>query len=79
MSQAFPFVTVNDSGEFKVHPEAEEYLRSLPSDIKCVAPVCIAGKSRTGKSFLLNALSGASLEGGGGQGGGGGAVAPAAV
>jgi hypothetical protein len=64
---AVPFITCDDHGAFRVHPEAEEVLAGLGPDVRAVAPLCIAGKSRTGKSFLLNALSGASLEGG--QGG----------
>ena len=66
---AVPFITCDDHGIFKVHGEAEAVLAALPPDVRAVAPLCIAGKSRTGKSFLLNAL----------QGGGGGAASAAAA
>jgi len=70
--RALPFITVDDAGRFAVAPEALALLRSLTCP---VAPVCVAGRYRSGKSFLLNAL----VRGGGGGGGGGADAPPAAA
>ena len=52
---ALPFITIEDNDRFNVNPEAIEYLRSLEGR---VAVVSVAGQYRTGKSLLLNLLSG---------------------
>ena len=50
-----PFVEwVEDSGEFRVNEDAVAYLSSLSGH---VAVVAVAGKYRTGKSYLLNLLA----------------------
>jgi len=55
MSSALPFITIEDNDRFSVNPDAIEYLRSLEGR---VAVVSVAGQYRTGKSLLLNLLSG---------------------
>lgn len=52
---ALPFVTVDEDDHFEVNPDAVAYLRSITGR---VAIVSIAGLYRTGKSYLLNALTG---------------------
>ena len=54
-SSALPFITIEDNDRFSVNPDAIEYLRSLEGR---VAVVSVAGQYRTGKSLLLNLLSG---------------------
>ena len=49
--QAIPFI-INKEGEFVVTPEAENFLKSLSG--KKIGVVCIVGKYRTGKSYLIN-------------------------
>lgn len=49
--QAIPFI-INKDGEFVVTPEAEDFLKSLSG--KQIGVVCIVGKYRTGKSYLIN-------------------------
>jgi hypothetical protein len=49
--QALPFI-INKGGEFVVTPEAENFLKSLAG--KQIGVVCIVGKYRTGKSYLIN-------------------------
>jgi len=46
-------VSVNSAGVFSINPEALEMIRSIK---KKIAIVSVAGKYRTGKSFLLNRL-----------------------
>lgn len=52
---AVPLITVSDEGEFIFHEEAAEILTACKTPIALVA---IAGLYRTGKSFLMNVLSG---------------------
>ena len=61
-----PFITssASDPRKFEVGAEAVAFLCSLPS--RSIAPVVIAGRYRTGKSFLLNRLSGGARFGVGG-------------
>lgn len=54
---AIPFITVDDEGVFSLNQEAVDYLQSITGKISVVA---IAGTYRTGKSYLLNQLSGKS-------------------
>jgi hypothetical protein len=49
--QAIPFI-VNHQGEFVVTPEAKHFLQSLSG--RQIGVVCIVGKYRTGKSYLIN-------------------------
>jgi len=46
-----PFI-VNKDGEFVVAPESEAFLKSLSG--RKIGVVCIVGKYRTGKSYLIN-------------------------
>lgn len=50
---AIPFITVK-GGEFSVTPEATQFLKSLKSTKLGI--LAIAGKYRTGKSYLLNKI-----------------------
>lgn len=50
-AQAIPFI-INKDGEFTVTPEAEAFLKSLAG--RKIGVVCIVGKYRTGKSYLIN-------------------------
>ena len=61
-----PFITASasDPRKFEVGAEAVAFLCSLPS--RAIAPVVVAGRYRTGKSFLLNRLSGGARFGVGG-------------
>ena len=52
---ALPLITVTDDGEFIFHEEAAELLQSSKCPISLVA---IAGLYRTGKSYLMNVLTG---------------------
>mmetsp|Transcript_17968 Transcript_17968/g.55276 ORF Transcript_17968/g.55276 Transcript_17968/m.55276 type:complete len:863 (-) Transcript_17968:32-2620(-) len=61
-AQALPLITEED-GKYVVCDEAIELLEALPAPL---AVVSIAGLWRTGKSYLLNHLSGANCEGKGG-------------
>ena len=54
---AVPFITTLDDGSYIVHDEAVELLSALDGPI---ATVAVAGLWRTGKSYLLNQLTGAS-------------------
>ena len=54
---ALPFLTTLDDGSYHVHEEAVELLSSLEGPI---ATVAVAGLWRTGKSYLLNQLTGNS-------------------
>jgi hypothetical protein len=62
-----PFITLDDDSEggkgFKINQEAADYLRNIKGN---VAVVVVAGLYRTGKSFLLNQLTGNTEEKGGG-------------
>mmetsp|Transcript_49410 Transcript_49410/g.139954 ORF Transcript_49410/g.139954 Transcript_49410/m.139954 type:complete len:806 (-) Transcript_49410:201-2618(-) len=53
--QAIPLITSDDNGRYTVHDEAVEILNAIPSPLAVIA---VAGKWRTGKSFLLNSLLG---------------------
>ena len=50
---AVPFISFHEKNGFQLNPEAENYLNNLDPERK-VAVVSIAGKYRTGKSFLVN-------------------------
>jgi hypothetical protein len=66
LPSSLPFIGVDDAtGLFSVDPRAVTFLSRLRGR---VAVVIVAGKYRTGKSFLLNQLV---------EGAGGGAAAPA--
>ena len=54
---ALPLITVSDEGEFLLHEDAVELLQASKSPIALVA---IAGLYRTGKSYLMNVLTGNS-------------------
>ena len=54
---ALPLITVSDEGEFLLHEEAAALLESSKCPISIVA---IAGLYRTGKSYLMNVLTGNS-------------------
>jgi hypothetical protein len=54
-SGPIPFVTIDEHDRFSLNPEAVAYLRSLTGRVVVVA---IAGMYRTGKSLLLNMLTG---------------------
>ena len=58
MPPPLPFITTSalDPRKFEVGAEAVAFLCSLPA--RAIAPVAVAGRYRTGKSFLLNRLSG---------------------
>jgi hypothetical protein len=49
---ALPFIIFNDKKGFSLTPESEQFLNSL-EDTK-LAVICVVGKYRTGKSFLVN-------------------------
>jgi Guanylate-binding protein, N-terminal domain len=49
--QAIPFI-VSKEGEFIVTPEAQDFLQSLSG--RQIGVVCVVGKYRTGKSYLIN-------------------------
>lgn len=55
--QSYPLITVTDDEQFVVHEEAINLLCRYHNPIAVVA---VAGKYRTGKSYLLNLLSGDS-------------------
>ena len=60
MDKPIPFITtVGDGNEFVVNEDAAEYLKSLKGDL---AVCVVAGLYRTGKSFLLNLLTGHTKE-----------------
>ena len=50
--RAIPLISFEREG-FKVNPEAVEFLSSVKEK---VAVISVAGKYRTGKSFLLNRI-----------------------
>jgi hypothetical protein len=52
---ALPFITIEEDDSFSVNKDAIDYLRSLEGR---VAVISVAGQYRTGKSLLLNLLSG---------------------
>lgn len=54
-SKAVPLVTCSSSSGYAIHPEALQVLRLLPQEDN-YAVVTAVGKSKTGKSFLLNRL-----------------------
>ena len=54
---ALPLITVSDEGEFIFHEEAAKILNSSTCPVALVA---IAGLYRTGKSYLMNVLTGNS-------------------
>ncbi len=56
-SKSLPLITVNEKEEFIVHEEAIQLLNKYHTPIAVVA---VAGKYRTGKSYLLNILTGDS-------------------
>ena len=60
--EALPLITEED-GKYVVCDEAVALLEAIPAPL---AVVSIAGLWRTGKSYLLNHLSGANCEGKGG-------------
>jgi translation initiation factor RLI1 len=56
--RAVQFISVDpDSGEFRIEEEAAAILEESENQIAIVA---IAGKYRTGKSLLMNLLSGST-------------------
>jgi hypothetical protein len=64
MDRPIPFITTesDESDTFIINEEAAEFLKSLKGDLAiCV----VAGLYRTGKSFLLNLLTGHTKERGG--------------
>lgn len=50
---AVPFISYSEKDGFSLNPEAEQFLSSLDPQRK-VGVISIAGKYRTGKSFLVN-------------------------
>ena len=54
---AIPFVTCSDSGVFDINPEAEAVITACKTPVAIVA---VAGLYRTGKSFMMNVLTGTS-------------------
>ncbi len=50
---AVPFISFTEKDGFCLNPEAETYLNNLDPNRK-IAVISIAGKYRTGKSFLVN-------------------------
>ena len=61
MSSVLPFIEVDGRGRLSVGAAAAEFLSGLPGPLAVVA---LAGRYRTGKSFLAKQLVG----GGGGEG-----------
>ena len=59
---AIPFITTLDDGSYHVHDEAVKLLETLDGPI---ATVAVAGLWRTGKSYLLNQLTGNTSQGAG--------------
>ena len=56
-TKAVPLVTYSETSGYSVTPEAIEFLRLLPEEDN-YAVITAVGKSKTGKSFLLNQLLG---------------------
>ena len=52
--KAIPFIILNKNKQFEITKEAETYLSSL--EFKKLGIISIAGKYRTGKSYLLNKI-----------------------
>jgi hypothetical protein len=65
-----PLIEIGDDDSFRLNPDAVAFLRSLEGS---VAVVAVAGLYRSGKSLLLNLLSGGAGAAGAGAGGNGGA------
>ena len=53
--RAVPLVTYQEHKGYTLHPDAIEVLRMLPEEDN-YAVVTVVGKSKTGKSFLMNQL-----------------------
>ena len=51
--KAIPFIAFSDREGFKVTEEAKEFLKTLEGKIGIIS---VAGKYRTGKSYLLNRI-----------------------
>ena len=54
MASAIPFI-IYENNKFAVSNEAKAYLSTINAP---VAPICVMGKYRTGKSYLVNRLLG---------------------
>ena len=50
---AIQLISIDDIGNFVLNPEAEDFISSIESNI---SSLCIVGKYRTGKSYLLNKI-----------------------
>lgn len=49
--KAIPLITFSNSGELSLNPEAMQILSSIQGPLSVIG---VAGKYRTGKSYLLN-------------------------
>jgi len=50
---AIPFIKLIEDGKFAIHDEAAEFISSINKKVSVIA---VAGKYRTGKSYIMNRL-----------------------